>query len=69
MLASDISVVDKLRLGLLYALRYESSADMPWLKERMVEGGVPHSQVDLVDKLIKYAGQVRNHDLPDASIS
>ena len=59
MLASpDISAVDKLRLGLLYALRYESTADLPRLKDRMVEGGVPSAQVDLIDKLLQYAGQV-----------
>jgi hypothetical protein len=60
MLASAaISAVDKLRLGLLYALHYESSADIPRLKESMVEGGVPRAQVELLDKMIQYAGQVR----------
>lgn len=54
----EISSVDKLRLGLLYALRYETSADLPKLKSLMVDGGVPRPQVDLIDKLILYAGQV-----------
>lgn len=60
MLASlEISTVDKLRLGLLYALRFEASADLPLLKERMVEGGVPRVQVTLLDKMLQYAGQAQ----------
>lgn len=60
MLASpEISAVDKLRLGLLYALRYEASADLARLKDRMVEGGVPRAQVTLLDKMLQYAGQAQ----------
>jgi len=60
MLASpEISTVDKLRLGLLYALRFETSADLPLLKERMIEGGVPRVQVTLLDKMLQYAGQAQ----------
>jgi hypothetical protein len=58
MSATETSTVDKLRLGLLYALRYETSADIPKLKSLMVDGGVPRPQVDLIDKLIAYSGQV-----------
>jgi len=57
--APAISAVDKLRLGLLYALHYETSADLPQLKERMVDGGVPREQVELLDKMIQYAGQAQ----------
>lgn len=56
--APEISAVDKLRLGLLYALRYETSSDLVALKNMMVAGGVPRAQVDLVDKMLLYAGQV-----------
>mmetsp|Transcript_4617 Transcript_4617/g.5933 ORF Transcript_4617/g.5933 Transcript_4617/m.5933 type:complete len:336 (-) Transcript_4617:131-1138(-) len=59
MMGSDISFVDKLRLGLLYTLRFETSADLPRLKALMIEGGVPKPQVDLIDKLILYAGQAQ----------
>jgi hypothetical protein len=60
MLASpEISAVDKLRLGLLYALRCEASADLAKLKDRMVEGGVPRAQVTLLDKMLQYAGQAQ----------
>lgn len=53
----EVSPVDKLRLGLLYALRYETQADIPRLKERMIENGVPPSQTKLLDKIVRYAGQ------------
>lgn len=56
--SADISTVDKLRLGLLYVLRYETSANLPQLKETMVEGGVPRAQVELLEKLLQYAGEV-----------
>ena len=57
-MSPEINAVDKLRLGLLYSLRYEASADIPRLKERLVEGGVPSAQVEIIDKMIQYAGQV-----------
>ena len=53
----EVSPIDKLRLGLLYALRYETQADTLRLKERMIESGVPPSQAKLVDKIVRYAGQ------------
>mmetsp|Transcript_40702 Transcript_40702/g.91505 ORF Transcript_40702/g.91505 Transcript_40702/m.91505 type:complete len:318 (-) Transcript_40702:204-1157(-) len=57
--APEVSPVDKLRLGLLYALRYETSADLGRLKDLMVHGGVPQAQVALVDKILLYAGQAQ----------
>jgi len=47
---------DKLRLGLLYALRYEGVANLQMIKGRMAAGGVPPENVELVDKILRYAG-------------
>ena len=49
---------DKLRLGLLYALRYEDSADLTALKRELVDGGVPQAKVQLVDIILQHAGKV-----------
>ena len=60
MLASpEINAVDKLRLGLLYGLRYETTGDLGALKDNLVSGGVPRAQVDLLDKMLQYAGQAQ----------
>lgn len=52
-----VKIPDKLRLGLLYALRYESHARTA--KENMIRGGVPEESADLVDVLLRYAGSKR----------
>eukprot|EP01082_Thalassiosira_pseudonana_P000412 g131.t1 g131 contig1:317008-318866(-) len=57
--SSMIKIPDKLRLGMLYALRYEnvtSNNAIPAVKEAMKRGGVPPSNVALVDAILKYAG-------------
>jgi len=51
-----IKIPDKLRLGLLYALRYEHSANMHRAKSEMRKGGVPDEMIDLMDTILKYAG-------------
>ena len=60
-----VKIPDKLRLGMLYALRYEKPSAaaqggvpsaIPAVKEAMKRGGVPHDGVALVDAILKYAG-------------
>jgi vacuolar protein sorting-associated protein 45 len=51
-----IKIPDKLRLGLLYALRYEHSSNLHRVKAEMKKGGVPDDMVDLMDSILKYAG-------------
>lgn len=62
--SQTVKIPDKLRLGMLYALRYEkpSAAQgsvpsaIPAVKEAMKRGGVPPDGVALVDAILKYAG-------------
>mmetsp|Transcript_7331 Transcript_7331/g.11545 ORF Transcript_7331/g.11545 Transcript_7331/m.11545 type:complete len:625 (+) Transcript_7331:46-1920(+) len=56
--SSSIKIPDKLRLGMLYALRYETSMQnaIPAVKEAMRRGGVPPSNIALIDAVLKYAG-------------
>jgi len=56
--ATTVKIPDKLRLGMLYALRYENAAQsaIPAVKEAMRRGGVPPDSVDLVDAVLRYAG-------------
>jgi vacuolar protein sorting-associated protein 45 len=54
-----VKIPDKLRLGMLYALRYENAIPggaIPAVKEAMRRGGVPPESVGLVDAILKYAG-------------
>lgn len=53
----SIKVPDKLRLGLLYALRYEASGNLHMLQSAMSKGGVPPDLVQLVPVLLRYAGR------------
>lgn len=52
----SIKIPDKLRLGLLFALRYEQSANIHMLQSAMTKGGVPPDMVNLVPVLLRYAG-------------
>lgn len=54
--SSNVKVPDKLRLGLLYALRYEETGNVKMIKSHMTRGGVPPDMVDFVDIMLKYAG-------------
>jgi vacuolar protein sorting-associated protein 45 len=54
-----VKIPDKLRLGLLYALRYESSANMHMLQQAMAKGGVPPDMVSLVATLLRYGGSLQ----------
>lgn len=51
-----VKIPDKLRLGLLYALRYENSGNIHRVKSAMGKGGVPPDMVDLVNNMLRYAG-------------
>ena len=55
----DVKIPDKLRLGMLYALRYEDAVpagSIPAVKEAMKRGGVPTESIRLVDAILEYAG-------------
>ncbi|KAL7552840.1 hypothetical protein ACHAWF_016086 [Thalassiosira exigua] len=57
-----VKVPDKLRLGMLYALRYETATPdnaIPAVKEAMRRGGVPLEGVALVDAVLEYAGAAK----------
>jgi vacuolar protein sorting-associated protein 45 len=56
--SSSIKIPDKLRLGMLYALRYENAMQnaIPAVKEAMRRGGVPQNNIALIDAVLKYAG-------------
>lgn len=51
-----IKIPDKLRLGLLYALRYENSGNVNRIKAEMKKGGVPDHMLDLMDTMLRYSG-------------
>lgn len=51
-----IKIPDKLRLGLLYALRYENIGNLHRIKAEMKKGGVPEEMVNLMDTMLGYAG-------------
>merc|ERR1712087_328873 len=50
----NVKIPDKLRLGLLYALRYEKNGNIPNIKKQMVNGGVSPDMVQLVDVILRY---------------
>jgi len=56
---SSIKATDKLRLALLYALRYEDVANLIALKRELVDGGVKQEKAELVDLLLRAAGKAR----------
>jgi vacuolar protein sorting-associated protein 45 len=54
-----VKIPDKLRLGMLYALRYEDAVpagSIPAVKEAMKRGGVPSDSIRLVDAILEYGG-------------
>jgi vacuolar protein sorting-associated protein 45 len=56
-LSSDsVKIPDKLRLGLLYSLRYEVSGNIHMVQSAMGKGGVPPDMVDLVKIMLRYGG-------------
>lgn len=51
-----IKIADKLRLGLLFALRYEVSGNLHMVQQAMSKGGVPADLVNLVPVMLRYGG-------------
>lgn len=54
--SSHVKMPDKLRLGLLYALRYENSGNLNRIKAEMKKGGVPDHMISLMDTILQYGG-------------
>jgi vacuolar protein sorting-associated protein 45 len=54
--SGSVDKADKLRLALLYALRYEQSANLHLVQSTMSKGGVSQDGVDLVNTILRYGG-------------
>jgi vacuolar protein sorting-associated protein 45 len=52
-----VKVPDKLRLGLLYALRYETTGNLHMVQSAMSKNGVPAEMVQFIPLLLRYGGQ------------
>ena len=55
----EISKVEKLRLLLLFSLRYENDNLIFQLKQKMRTAGVNEEQLQLVDYMLDYAGKTK----------
>jgi vacuolar protein sorting-associated protein 45 len=55
--SSRVQPADKLRLAMLYALRYEELANVRLLKAKLIEGGVSPDKAELLEALLRYAGK------------
>jgi len=53
----EISKMEKLRLLLLFALRYENDTLVFQLKQKMRTVGVQEEQLRLIDNMLEYAGK------------
>lgn len=51
-----IKAPDKLRLAMLYALRYEDTGNLRAVKSRLLDSGLAPEKVDLLDALLQYSG-------------
>jgi len=61
---SQYDHLDKLKLVILYALRYEGDDRISTLKSALIEGGLQQDKTSLVDAVLRYAGtSVRSCDL------
>ncbi len=54
--ADRIKAPDKLRLAMLYALRYEDTGNLRAVKSRLLDSGLTQEKVDLLDALLQYSG-------------
>jgi len=62
--STTITNMERLRLVLLYALRYEHESSQNQLRDMLRSKGIDEEQIDLVDQLLRYAGsKVRGGDL------
>lgn len=57
--APHIKSADKVRLTLLYALRYEDTANVAQLKRELLDGGVSQQKLELLDTVLQFAGKAR----------
>lgn len=55
---AEYKAADKLRLALLYALRYEDTADISSLKRELLDAGVSQQKVQLIDLILRHGGKV-----------
>lgn len=61
---SSITNMERLRLVLLYALRYEHDSSLAQLKDHLRNKGIGEEQIGLVDQLLRHGGShVRSGDL------
>jgi len=61
---NTITNMERLRLALLYALRYEHDPSVGQLKEMLRSKGIGEDQIGLLDQIVQYAGShVRGSDL------
>jgi vacuolar protein sorting-associated protein 45 len=58
---SDPSVqrADKLRLALLYIIRYESYDETAQIRRALIDNGVSGQDSSLVEQMLNYAGETR----------
>ena len=54
-----IQAMDKLRLSLLYVIRYESYDEIREIKSRLTEKGLSPDQCGLLDAILAYAGEAK----------
>ncbi|KAJ8614424.1 hypothetical protein CTAYLR_000753 [Chrysophaeum taylorii] len=57
LMAREIKVPDKLRLALLYCLRYEGSANVERIKVSLEDARVAPEKILLVDAILRYGGR------------
>lgn len=57
--SNQIEAADKLRLALLYIIRYESYNELGELKNALMEAGVSAKDASLMDAIVEYAGDAR----------
>eukprot|EP00968_Pinguiococcus_pyrenoidosus_P000928 scaffold48_cov311-Pinguiococcus_pyrenoidosus.AAC.123 len=55
----------KLRLGMLYALRYQANGNLAAVKARLEDAGIGHDQIAVIDALLNYAGANRRGPAAD----
>jgi vacuolar protein sorting-associated protein 45 len=55
--SSRIQAADKLRLALVFAIRYESYDESKEIKARLVDAGFSGSETAVLDALLEYAGE------------
>jgi len=55
----SVQVQDKLRLALIYIIRYESYMEVPRLKNILHDCGVPKDETVVLDAILAYAGEAK----------